>query len=107
MPTTGRSRCRSIPHWDKVDRRLTWRGQVVFHFKGRLAPVVQRILDAFQEQGWTRCIDDPLPGVHGKDPKQRLRAAIENMNRRQINHLLRFRTNGTADGISWEPLENA
>jgi hypothetical protein len=63
------------------------------------------ILDAFEELGWPRHIDDPLPPHREQDPKRRLHNTIDSLNRGQVNRfLIRFRGNGTGRGVGWEPI---
>jgi hypothetical protein len=60
------------------------------------------ILAAFEEDGWPRRIDDPLPVVPGIVAKDRLRTAIRDLNRNQQHPAIRFRGDGTGVGIIWE-----
>jgi hypothetical protein len=62
------------------------------------------ILDALEEEGWPRHLDDPLPPHEGQDSKRRLHETIDRLNRNQINRLIRFRGNGNGRGILWEPI---
>ena len=59
------------------------------------------ILAAFEEEGWPRRIDDPLPPVAGKDSVERLHQAVMGLNRGQIARLLEFRRDGTGEGVEW------
>ncbi len=58
---------------------------------------------AFQEEGWPVRIDDPLPPVSESEPKQRLRETIRSLNRNQKERLVRFKGDGTGEGVLWEP----
>jgi hypothetical protein len=60
------------------------------------------ILAAFEEEGWPKHIDDPLPVRDGIDPQTRLHDAINRLNGRQTNRLLCFRGNGNGTGVLWE-----
>jgi hypothetical protein len=60
------------------------------------------ILMTFEEDGWPRRIDDPLPPALNCDPKHRLHDTIKNLNRNQKISLLRFMGDGTGRGILWE-----
>jgi hypothetical protein len=63
------------------------------------------ILAAFQEQGWASHIDDPLPlgqGEDASDAKRRLHETIKNLNKNLPSHTLRFRGDGTGEGVTWE-----
>lgn len=55
------------------------------------------ILSAFDEQGWSERIDDPLPG--GAD-SQRLRETIRSLNERQ--NAIVFKADGSGKGVTWE-----
>ena len=57
---------------------------------------------AFQEEGWPAHLDDPLPPLHKGCSKDRLRDAIRHLNANQKNRLIRFRGDGTGQGILWE-----
>ena len=88
-------------HWDPASRRLQVDGQLVKCFRWR-AINQESILNAFQEEGWPRHIDDPLPPQPELDPKQRLSDTIKCLNRKQLNPLIRFRGDGTGEGVIWE-----
>jgi hypothetical protein len=89
------------PEWDKTLRELSVGKVLIKRFKVP-SPNQELILDAFQEEGWPVCIDDPLPPVPELDSKQRLHDTIDRLNRSQINRRLRFRGNGNGRGIRWE-----
>jgi hypothetical protein len=93
-----------VPHWNADRRELCWGGHVVKQFA---SPAVNQetILGAFEEDGWPSRIDDPLPPHPGHDQKHRLHDTIKCLNRGQVNHLLRFRGDGTGEGILWETIE--
>jgi hypothetical protein len=89
-----------IPVWDIKLRELRWNGQMIKHF--RLPAVNQEtVLAALQEEGWPPHLDDPLPPVPDIDPKARLHDTIKNLNRRQVNRLLRFHGDGNGQGLTW------
>jgi len=86
------------PAWNRDRCELLFRGKVVRQLRGLgVAKNVTRILDAFEEEHWPERIDDPLPG--GRNP-QRLRGALATLNR-GLN-AIRFRTDGSGEGIRWE-----
>ena len=91
------------PYYDSARRKLWWGGKLVKEFAQR-ASNQHLILCAFEEQGWPPRIDDPLPPRgHGTDPKRRLNRAINRLNDHQLNRRIRFRGDGTGEGILWEP----
>ena len=92
-----------VPDWDPRRRVLSVAGRVVKQYRVP-AGNQQLILTAFQELGWQRHIDDPLPPVSGLDPKQRLEDAVSRLNRNQQNRLIRFHGDGTGRGLWWELL---
>jgi hypothetical protein len=94
------------PQWDSELRQLYWGGILVKHFRVP-AHNQELILEAFEEEGWPRHIDDPLPQAHGIDPKVRLRYALKGLNRNQVNNVLLFEGDGRARGIVWQRLQCA
>jgi hypothetical protein len=92
-----------FPRYDRETRTLWFGGEIIKQFR-QPAPDQETILMGFEEEGWRRRIDDPLPG-NGRDPKARLHKAIGNLNRNQRRRLIRFRGDGTGQGILWEPVE--
>jgi hypothetical protein len=88
------------PHWDPGLRELWLGGQLVKQFHVP-APHQELILDAFQEEGWPRHIDDSLHARGLTDPKTRLNDVVYRLNRAQITRLVRFHTNGHGSGIRW------
>jgi hypothetical protein len=95
----------SRPCWDCDNRELRFRGQLVKQFKVP-SPNQEIVIMSFQEEGWPTCIDDPLPHQAGRDPKQRLHDTIRSLNRNQKNDLLRFKGNGTGQGILWQAVDS-
>jgi hypothetical protein len=94
------------PCWDCVRRLLSYDGCVVKHFRVRAANQ-EKILTVFQEDNWIARIDDPLSPTQEQDVKRRLNETIRSLNRRHENHLIRFRGDGTGQGVLWEPLSTA
>jgi hypothetical protein len=88
------------PCWDAARRELRLRGTVIKRFRVP-APIQERILEAFEEEGWPEHIDDPLPVCEDIDPPTRLHDAINRLNGRQLHRLIRFSGNGAGTGISW------
>lgn len=91
----------SRPQWDRERQELRVGDEVVKQFKVPAANQ-ERILAAFEEDGWPVRIDDPLPPALEQDPKRRLHDTINSLNRNQKRHLLRFIGDGTGQGIRWE-----
>ena len=89
------------PSWHAETRTLLFSGQMVKHFKW---PAVnqERVLAAFEEDGWPARIDDPLPPEARIDPKRRLHDTIKNLNKNQQTRMVHFRGDGTGEGVIWE-----
>lgn len=94
----------SRPAWDAERRCLRFNGMTVKHFKWT-AQNQEAILSAFEEEGWPPRIDDPLPPQPDQDSKRRLSDTIKCLNRKQDNPIVRFRGNGTGEGIIWEVVD--
>lgn len=90
------------PVWDGSRRELRFEGQVVKRFRVP-AQNQEIILQAFHEDGWPHCIDDPLPPAKDSDAKGRLLATIKSLNRNQLAPLILFHGNGNGFQIYWEP----
>jgi hypothetical protein len=98
-PSEGRPR----PHWD-AGRRL-WLGKQLLKWFRQPASNQTTLLDAFEEQGWSVHIDDPLPrqdAEEEQDSKRRLHDTIRNLNRNLPPNTIRFRGDGTGQGVLWE-----
>jgi len=96
-PTAPRS-----TDWDFERRELSIAGNVVKRFRWP-APNQETILSVFAEEGWPARIEDPLPQSNGLDPKRRLGDTIKCLNRNQRVNLIRFRGDGTGEGVLWAP----
>lgn len=98
-------RCGPVPCWDAHKRELWLDGLLVKRYRNR-AVNQQRMLIAFQEEGWRARIDDPLPPKGVTDPRRRLNDTVRQLNLKQINELIRFRSDGLGTGILWERINN-
>jgi hypothetical protein len=96
------SRPAVLPRWDCDLREIRYDGQLVKQFK-LPSPNQEAILMTFEEEKWPTRVDDPLPRTANCDPKQRLHDTIRSLNRNQKNRLLRFKGDGTGEGVIWEP----
>ena len=92
------------PHWDAEARELRISGHLVKRFKCKAANQ-ETLLAAFEEEGWRRRIDDPLPPVPEQLSTRRLSDTIKRLNGHQKNALTRFRGDGTGEGVTWELVE--
>jgi len=93
----------AVPRWDADCHELRWGAKLVKRFR---EPALNQelILDAFEEEGWPRHMDDPLPNNFSCDSKQRLHDTIKRLNWHQVNRLLQFRGDGGDTGIIWKSL---
>jgi hypothetical protein len=92
---------RPLPCWDESRRQL-WLGDRVVKYFRQPAPNQEAILSAFEEEGWPPRIDDPLPPLAGRNPREHLRDTIVNLNRYQRHHKIRFFGDGNGQGVCWE-----
>ncbi|MEM7453599.1 MAG: hypothetical protein AAF456_04510 [Planctomycetota bacterium] len=92
---------RMQPYWDENLRELKLGEQVVKRFKWPAANQ-ERVIRAFQEEGWPVKIDDPLPPSNDVCPKRRLHDTIKCLNRKQVCGAIRFRGDGTGQGVMIE-----
>lgn len=69
------------------------------------SPNQETILLAFQEEGWPRRIDDPLPPTPYQESSHRLRETIKSLNRHQAQRLIHFGAAGDGQGILWSRCE--
>lgn len=100
-PSAGESAVTRPPCWNAGRRELVWGDRLVKRYRVP-APNQERILCAFEEEGWPERIDDPLPVRRNIDPRTRLHDAINRLNRHQHQPLLSFRGDGTGMGVFWE-----
>ena len=92
---------RDVPRWDDLLRQLWWKDLLIKHYHTP-AENQERVLQAFEEDGWPVHLDDPLPARSDVEPKVRLHDTIKALNRAQQNRLLHFRSVGNGKGICWE-----
>ena len=97
-------RVAEVPHWDQAMRILRVGERVVKQYRVP-SPNQEAVLTVFQEEGWPPRIDDPLSPVPDGFPKDRLRDTIRYLNKGQKNRLIRFRGDGTGEGVLWEPID--
>ena len=90
-----------VPTWDALRRELQLEGRVIKSFRWR-AQNQEIVLASFEEVGWPRRIDDPIPPQPDHDQGQRLRDAIRSLNKHHKSKLIRFRGDGSGRGVVWE-----
>jgi hypothetical protein len=89
------------PSWDAATRRLML-GKVFVKVLRKFSPNQEAILGAFEAAGWPPVIGDPLPGVEGLVPIQRLHEAVKRLNQGQ--KFIHFGTDGRG-GVFWRPYD--
>lgn len=99
--TNGNSEMSAHPVWDRVRRELRFGETVVKRFKWP-AENQERVLDAFEENGWPRHINDPLEQHASICPKRRLHDTLKCLNRKQVVEAIKFRGDGTGLGVFLE-----
>ncbi|QDT96841.1 hypothetical protein [Gimesia aquarii] len=92
-----------IPSWHSERRELYWNGTLIKRYKVP-SPNQETVLTVFEEENWPVRIDDPLPLRDGVVPKRRLQDTIKSLNRNQRNSLIKFRGDGSGEGVMWEGL---
>lgn len=98
----GDAAAQDRPCWDDDLLELRFNGLLVKKFR-QPSPDQEIILASFEELGWARRIDDPLPPRYGQTNQQRLHSAIRRLNNHQQHELLSFRSDGRGQGICWVP----
>lgn len=94
------------PFYDN-DRRELRVGTIAVKCFTQGSDAQEIILASFQEESWCRSIDDPLPVKNNQDPQQRVRRAVDNLNRRQRAPLLHFQVIRQGTGVAWRFLEDS
>lgn len=97
----GTTNANIVPSWNSNLHELRLGTRVIKRFT-HPAPSQERILSAFEEEQWPSAIDDPLPVQFNQDPRRRLHYTIQNLNRAQKPHRLRFFINGNGQSVRWE-----
>ena len=94
------------PRWD-ADRNELFLGFAVVKRFRVPATNQQMVLSAFEEDGWPSRIDDPLPQDGQLAPKRRLSDTIKCLNRNQLVQLIRFRGDGSGEGVLWDSVADS
>lgn len=92
--------CVARPRWDAGRRELLWVGRVVKRFRVP-APSQEKILAAFEEDGWPARIDSPLTPDARPGSGRRLHDAVRDLNRGQAPPPVRFFRDGRGEGVCW------
>jgi hypothetical protein len=75
---------------------LTWRGDIIRQFR---APAKNQkdLIEAFHRANWGRSIPDPF-----RD-RRTLDKTVTDLNKQLRQRTIRFRLDGTGEGVNWEP----
>jgi hypothetical protein len=109
-PRLAERTCRLVPapgekpRWDRASRELWFAGTVVRYFR-RGARNQERLLDAFQGQGWPEQVADPLPRHPRLKAAGQLRDAVKHLNAGLAGMPLRFRVSADAGTVFWAPCD--
>ncbi len=106
VTSTNTESTEARPRWDSELNELRMDQVLIKRFRWQAINQAM-VLCAFEEEGWPERIDDPLPPQPGLDPKRRLHDTIKCLNRGHKIPLIRFRGDGTGQGIIWELVDPA
>lgn len=90
----------ALPQWNSQRRELSLDGLLVKKFRTAAANQ-EFLIVTFNEERWPVRIDDPLPPDPNLDCRCRLINTIKQLNRSQVNSLVRFSGDGSGKGILW------
>jgi len=89
------------PDWRSEAGVLTLDGVLIKEFANE-AEYERLVLDVFQKTGWTRHVKIRLEGEELSISKKQLQNAVRELNRGQPVQKIRFRMDGTGQGVRWE-----
>lgn len=86
------------PVWDETRKALTWGGATVRQFR---APAKKQrgLVEAFHRANWAPSIPDPF------GDNRTLEKTVTDLNKTLAPGTIRFRRDGTGEGVLWEPSE--
>ncbi len=84
-----------LPHWDSVRRELVVDGVAVARFTKHPAVNQTAVLAAFEAAGWPE-------GIENVGRKGELNQTLKDLNRKIRPQWIKFRGNGTGEGVLWE-----
>ena len=94
-----------VPIWNAARQELKFLGKLVKKFSGPSRNQIC-VLNAFQEENWPDRVFDPMKPKEGVDSRRRLNDTVKGLNNKQKSKLIRFRCDGSGEGVTWEPIEN-
>lgn len=92
------------PRWDSGAREL-WLGDWLIKRLIKSSENQLIVLDVFEEMGWPRQIDDPLPPKPFVVHAERVRETCRRLNKAQTHPLMHFRASPSREVILWEMRE--
>jgi hypothetical protein len=90
-----------VPHWDSVNRKLYFRGELVKAFTSP-ADHQESILDVLEALGWPPSAAAPTLGSTDEEQHVRMERAVRRLNGRQHTRLLVFHVRARGKIITWE-----
>ena len=103
LPFKTSHRHPEVPVWDKLKRKLFFRGELVKLFTSP-ADSQETILDTFEKLGWPPAIDNPLSGASDDERHQRLERAVRRLKGTQHAPLLAFHVCAGGKMVTWEAI---
>jgi hypothetical protein len=93
-----------VPFWDAENFTLWWGPHKLLDFRPHAAPILEAVLTAFQEQGWSQWIKNPFEKKYEADPVDRLNNAIKNLNKRLKRRGRKWwiSFHGRSTGVRWQ-----
>lgn len=92
------------PRWDAAAREF-WLGDWLIKRLRRSSENQELVLAVFEEPGWPRHIDDPLPPKPFHIHAERVEETCKRLNRCQIHSLLYFHASPSREIIMWKVRE--
>jgi hypothetical protein len=86
-----------VPRWDEDRRQLWYAGTLVKGYARNPAKNQIDIIEAFHRAGWCPQVDDPFGDA------RKLNQTLYDLNKSLAPGTLRFRADGTGEGVVWEP----
>jgi len=85
-----------VPRWDGDRRKLWFDSRLCKRYTGNPAKNQIDVIEAFDAAGWPATVPDPF-----RDPRK-LNVTIRSLNDAMAPGTIRFRGDGTGEGVIWE-----
>jgi hypothetical protein len=86
-----------LPQWDEEERELRYGDKLCKRYDANPAKNQIDVIEAFQAANWSRTLPDPFRN------SRKLNTTIASLNRSMATGTIKFRGDGTGEGINWEP----